>query len=84
MKEKILETLTEKYGMNMRIKEIASVLRITPASLRNKIYYGKFPVPTWSSGRYILASTDDVAEYISTQQDQAKKLLDSIRESLEL
>ena len=84
MKERILDALTDKYGLHMRIKDIATVLKITPGALYNMISAGKCPVPTWRQCQARIASTEKVAEYLSLQEERAEKEFEELKNNLNL
>lgn len=85
MNAKLLNYLLDKYGYHMRIKELAAELKISVNGLRNKIYTGKFEVATWKPPTgSMIASTEEFAEYLSAQEEQAKKNHQELRKNLNL
>lgn len=68
MSKNILDRLIDHYGFRLDTSELAQVMKITPAEVRNQISAGTFPIPTAktredkSAPRY--ADVRDVAEYL--------------------
>lgn len=56
--------IIDKYGINLSIPELAELLKVTPAHIRNMISNETFNLPTYTIGRKRLADFRDVARYI--------------------
>lgn len=84
--DEIQKALEEKYGFQMKIKEIAAVLRISPGGLRNKYYSGKLLIPLFKDKEqgYLTALTSDVAVYLSARREKAKKAMEMLKKEFDI
>ncbi len=64
--------LMEKYGPFMDDEELASILRIKPGTLRNKVSAETLGVKPIKAGQGLLFAVEDVAALIDTLRGEAK------------
>lgn len=63
--------LLDKYGHSLTVKELAEVVKVSAATIRNKISDETFPIPTYKTGRKRLADFRDVATFIDANRPAA-------------
>lgn len=64
--------LMEKYGPLMDDEDLASILRIKPGTLRNKVSAETLGVKPIKAGQGLLFAVEDVAALIDTLRGEAK------------
>lgn len=64
--------LLEKYGPFMDDEELASVLKIRPGTLRNRVSSETIGIKPVKPGQSMLFAVEDVAAYIDTLRADAK------------
>ena len=82
MKNNLYDELLDKHGTYITVKEMAAVLKLSPGSLRNRIYRGEFLLPTWVEGRNRIARTEKFVEYLLQREEGAEKELDTIQKMI--
>lgn len=60
----IEKELKEKYGVIMKLSEVAEVIKLKPNSIRNMRALGKFPIPTFTERNRIYCRTLDVVKHL--------------------
>ena len=60
----INQQLHEKYGVIMKLTEVAEVIKLKPNSIRNMRALGKFPIPTFTERNRIYCKTLDVVKHL--------------------
>jgi hypothetical protein len=60
----ISKQLNDKYGVIMKLSEVAEVIKLKPNSIRNMRALDKFPIPTHSVRNRIYCMTEDVVKYL--------------------
>lgn len=65
--------IVEKYGLRLDIEHLAQVLSLTPASIRNQLSVGTFPIPTYKESGKRWADYRDVADYVDRCHAEASR-----------
>jgi len=57
-----------KYGTTLNIDDLSQVVKVSAATIRNKISNETFLIPTYTAGRKRLADFRDVAKFIDSHR----------------
>jgi hypothetical protein len=63
--------LAEKYGLRLNTEALSEVVGMTPASIRNAINAGTFPIPTYLEMNRRYADHQHVAQYLDECKERA-------------
>ena len=64
--------VAERYGLRLRIEQLATLLDVSKGSIYNQLSAGTFPVPTYLDGKLRFADYRDVAAYLDDCRARAK------------
>lgn len=63
----------ERYGPRLNVDQLAEIFGLRPASIRNAISAGTFPVATYVDGVRRFADYRDVAAHIDAKRAEARE-----------
>ena len=64
--------VAERYGLRLRVEQLATLLDVSKGSIYNQLSAGTFPVPTYLDGKLRFADYRDVAAYLDDCRTRAK------------